>query len=142
MLGDAILYAARRATSTAIGTAIGNVERKATWMAVASVFLLSALVSGLILAYQFIATKVGSLSALGLISVACVLVGLICLSLPGIIERAERRRAAHNRNAASVATAVAGVDNGARQAVDHFRALRVVGAAFLFGLAAARRLKS
>ena len=101
--------------------------------------MLCALVSGLILAHEFIATKVGSLSALGLISVACVLVGLICLSLPGIIQRTQRRRAEHNRKAASVATAVAEVDNGAREAVDHFGALRVVGSAFLFGLAAARK---
>jgi hypothetical protein len=67
------------------------------------------------------------------------LIGLICLSLPGIIERVERRRAEHSRNAASVATAVAKVDNRAGGAVDHFGALRVVGSAFLFGLAAARK---
>jgi hypothetical protein len=138
MLGDAVLYAVRRATSTALE----SVERKAAWTAVAAVFLLCALVSALILAYQFVEPKVGSLSAVALVSVACLLVGLICLWLPGIIERVERRRAKVNRTAGPVATAAAAVDGGAGKGIDYFGALRVVGAAFLFGLAAARKLKS
>jgi hypothetical protein len=40
-----------------------------------------------------------------------------------------------------VSTAVAAVDEEAKEAVDYFGALRVVGAAFLFGMGAARRLK-
>jgi hypothetical protein len=137
VLGDAILYAVRRATSTAVE----NVERKAAWTAAASAFLLCALISALIVAYQFLEPRVGTVTAVALISATCLLIGGICLSLPSMIERAERRRAQAARNAAPVATAVAAVDEEAREAVDYFGALRVVGAAFLFGVGAARKLK-
>ena len=138
MLGDAILYAARRAASTAVE----NVSRKAGWIAGGSAFLLCGLISALILAYQVAEPKVGAVNAVGIISAACLLIGLICLSLPGIMERAERQRAETSSSISPVATAVATVDAEARQAVDYFGALRVVGAAFVFGLGAARRLKS
>ena len=137
MLGDAILYAVRRATSTAVE----NVERKAAWAAAASAFLLCALISALIVAYQFLEPRVGTVHAVALISAVCLLMGLICLLLPGMIERAERRRTEAERNAAPVATMVAAVNEEAREAVDYFGALRVIGAAFLFGLGAARKLK-
>jgi hypothetical protein len=137
MLGDAVLYAARRATSSAIE----NVERKAAWAAAASVFLLCSLISALIVAYQFLEPRVGTVNAVALISAGCLLTGLICLWLPGMIGRAERRRAQAARNAAPIATTVAAVDGEAREAVDYFGALRVVGAAFLFGVGAARKLK-
>ena len=136
MLGDAILYAVRRATSTAVE----NVERKAAWAAAASAFLLCALISALIVAYQFLEPRV-AVHAVALISAVCFLMGLICLLLPGMIERAERRRTEAERNAAPVATMVAAVNEEAREAVDYFGALRVIGAAFLFGLGAARKLK-
>ena len=45
------------------------------------------------------------------------------------------------RQTSPVATTVAVVDEEAKEAVDYFGALQVVGAAFLFGLGAARRLK-
>jgi hypothetical protein len=67
MLGDAILYAVRRATSTAVE----NVERKFAWTATAGVFLLCALVSALIVAYQVLETRVGTLNAVALISAVC-----------------------------------------------------------------------
>jgi hypothetical protein len=89
VLGYAILYAVRRATSTAVE----NVERKAAWAAAASAFLLCALISALIVAYQFLEPRVGTVHAVALISVACLLIGLICLLLPGMIERAERQGA-------------------------------------------------
>jgi hypothetical protein len=137
MLGDAVLYAASRATSTAID----NVSRKAAWAATAGAFLLCALVSALIVAYWFVEPKVGTVNAVAIISATCLLIGLFCLSLPNLIERAERRRAAAIRNASPVATTVAAVDEEAKQAVDYFGAAQVVGAAFLFGLGAARKLK-
>jgi hypothetical protein len=138
VLGDAILYAVRRATSTAVE----NVERKAAWTAVAGAFLLCALISSLNVAYQFLEVRVGTLNAVALISAACLLIGLFCLMLPGMMERAERERAQATRTTSPVATTVAAVKEEAKQAVDYFGALRVVGAAFLFGLGAARKLKS
>jgi hypothetical protein len=136
MLGDVVLYAANRATSTALE----NVSRKAAWTAAASAFLLCSLVSALLGAYWLIEPRVGTGNAVAIISGACLLTGLICLSLPSLIERTERRRAAAERDASPVATTVAAVDEEAKQAVDYFGALQVVGAAFLFGLGAARKL--
>ena len=138
MLGDAILYAARRVTSTAIE----NVERKAAWAAAASAFLMCALVSALIVAYQFLEPRISVVNSVAAVSAACLLVGLICLSLPNAIERAERHRTEAERKAAPAVAAVATVDQEARSALDYFGALRVVGAAFLFGLGAARKLKN
>ena len=137
MLGDAILYAARRATSTAVG----NVERKVAWTAAAGALLLCALVAALLVAFQLLEPKVGVSNAVALISVACLLIGLFCLSLPNRIDRAQREQAKASSSASPVATTAAAIDEEAKQAVDYFGALRVVGAAFLFGLGAARKLK-
>ena len=60
------------------------------------------------------------------------------MSVPAMIERAEARK---RDKGSAVATAAAAVDQEAKQAVDYFGAMQVVGTAFLFGLGAARRLK-
>jgi uncharacterized membrane protein YdcZ (DUF606 family) len=137
MLGDAVLYAARRATSTAIE----NVSRKAAWTSVAAGFFLCALVSALFVAYRFLEPRIGAVNSVAAISAVCLLMGLVCLSLPSMIERAERRRLSAERSASPVATTVAAVDEEAKQAVDYFGAVQLLGAAFLFGLGAARKLK-
>lgn len=136
MLGDAVLYAASRATSTAIG----NVSRRAAWTAAAGAFLLCSLVSALIVVYWLVEPRVGTVTAVAIISGACLATGIICLSLPGMIERVERRARA-NGNASTAATTVAAVDEEAKRAADYLGAVEVVGAAFLFGLEAARELK-
>jgi hypothetical protein len=134
MLGDAVLYAASRATSTAIE----NVSRRATWTALAAAFLLCGLVSALILAFWLAEPRIGPLNAAGAIVIGCLILGLVCLSMPWVIERIED---AGKRRRSPVATTVAVVEDEAKEAVDYFGALQVVGAAFLFGLGAARRLK-
>jgi hypothetical protein len=134
MIGDAVLYAASRATHTAIE----NVSRRVTWMAISGVFLIAAMVLAIIAAYMVAEPRFGPLAAIGIIAGGCVLAGLISMSVPVIIEKAEARR----RNKGSpVSTAVAVVDDEAKQAVDYFGALQVVGTAFLFGLGAAQRLR-
>jgi hypothetical protein len=134
MIGDAVLYAASRATHSAIE----NVSRRVTWMAISGVFLIAAMVLAIIAAYMIAEPEFGQLGAIGIIAGGCVLAGLISMSVPVIIEKAEARR----RNKGSpVSTAVAAVDEEAKQAVDYFGALQVVGTAFLFGLGAARRLR-
>ena len=133
MIGDAVLYAAR-----ATSIAIENVSRWVVWTAVASIFLLCALFSALILVYQLAEPKVGAVAAVALISAGCLLIGLACLALPGLIERVERQRGKADRNAEPVAAAVAAaVGEEPNRAV----ALQVVSAAFLLGLGVARRLK-
>ena len=134
MIGDAVLYAASRATHSALE----NVSRRLTWMAISGVFLVAAMVLAIIAAYMVAEPRFGPLAAIGIIAGGCVLAGLISMSVPVIIEKVEARR----RNKGSpVSTAVAAVDEEAKQAVDYFGALQVVGTAFLFGLGAARRLR-
>lgn len=134
MLGDAVLYAASRATSTAID----NVSRRATWVAAAAAFLICGLVFALVLAFWLAEPQVGALRAAGAIAAACIIVGVCCLSMPWMIERIEHMR---RRPSSPVAATVAVVDEEAKEAIDYFGALQVVGAAFMFGLGAARRLK-
>jgi hypothetical protein len=134
MLGDAVLYAASRATHSAIE----NVSRRVTWMAVAGVFLTAAMVLAIIAAYMVAEPKFGSLITIGMIAGVCVLAGLVSLSVPVLIEKAEARR---RTKSSPMSTAVAAVDQEAKEAVDYFGAMQVVGTAFLFGLGAARRLR-
>ncbi len=134
MLGDAVLYAASRATSTAIE----NVSRRATWTAIAAAFLIGGLVFALIFAFWLAEPMVGALHAAGAIAIACLVVGVCCLMVPSLIERIERMR---RRQISPVAATAAVAEEEAKEAVDYFGAMQVVGAAFLFGLGAARRLK-
>lgn len=134
MLGDAVLYAASRATHTAID----NVARRLTWAAIGGVFLFAALVLALAALYLVIEPRFGALRSIGGIAAGCAIVGLFSLLMPWLIERAEVQK----RNQGSpVANAVAAVDQEAKGVVDYFGALQVVGTAFLFGLGAARRLR-
>ena len=108
------------------------------WTAAAGALLLCALVAALLVAFQLLEPRVGVSNAVALISVAWV--GLFCLSLPNRIDRAHREQAASS-TASPVATTAAAIVEEAKQAVDYFGVVRVVGAAFLFGLGAARKLK-
>lgn len=126
MIGDPILYAVQRATSTAVG----NVERKVAWTAAAGALLLCHLVAALVVVYQLLEPRVGISNTVALISVACLLIGLFCQSLPNRLDRAKRGQAKANSSASPVATTTAAMDEEAKQAVDYFGAVRVVGAAF------------
>jgi hypothetical protein len=134
MIGDAVLYAASRATHSAID----SVSRRMTWMAVAGVFLTAAMVLAIIAAYMVAEPRFGALQSIGIIAGGCILAGLISLSVPAMIEKIEARR---RTKSSPMSTAVSAVDEEAKQAVDYFGAMQVVGTAFLFGLGAARRLK-
>lgn len=134
MIGDAVLYAASRATHSAIE----NVSRRVTWTAIAAAFLLIALVLAIIATYLFAEPRLGPMQAVLLLAAGCAMAGIVSLSVPWMIEKAEERRRAH---ASSVAAAIATVDEEAKEAVDYFGALQVVATAFLFGLSAARRLR-
>ena len=134
MIGDAVLYAASRATHSALD----NVSRRVTWIAIAGVFLIAAMVLAIIAAYMLAEPRFGSLHAIAMIAGVCVLVALVSMSVPAMIEKAEARK---RDKGSPVATAAAAVDAEAKQAVDYFGAMQVVGTAFLFGLGAARRLK-
>jgi quinol-cytochrome oxidoreductase complex cytochrome b subunit len=76
MIGDAVLYAASRATHSALE----NVSRRVTWTAIAAVFLLAAMVLAIIAAYLVAEPKFGTLRAIGMLAGACALVGILALS--------------------------------------------------------------
>jgi len=134
MLGNALLYAASRATSSAVD----NISRYAVWVVAASAFLLCGLVFGLLVAFWILEPEVGALNAAGLIAIGCAVIGLICLAIPGVVSWVQRvRKPAESPVAATVAV----VDEEAREAVDYFGALQVVATAFMLGLGTARRLK-
>ena len=105
---------------------------------ISGVFLIAAMVLAIIAAYMVAEPRFGPLAAIGIIAGSCVLAGLISMSVPVVIEKIEARR--RNKGSA-MSTAVAAVEEEAKQAVDYFGALQVVGTAFLFGLGAARRLR-
>jgi len=134
MIGDAVLYAASRATHSAVE----NVSRRVTWTAVGAAFFLATLVLALVAAYLLLRPALGSLGAVVVLAGACCLIGIGALYMPAMIERAEERA---RGNGTPVANAVAAVDEEAHEAVDYFGALRMVSAAFLFGLGAGRRLR-
>lgn len=134
MIGDAVLYAASRATHSAIE----NVSRRLTWAAIAGVFLLAAFVLAVVALYLVLEPQFGQLRSIGIIAGGCTMVGVVCLSMPWLIERAEARR---RDQGSPVANAVAAVDQEAKDVVDYFGAMQVVATAFLFGLGAARRLR-
>ena len=134
MIGDAVLYAASRATHSALE----NVSRRLTWTVISGAFLFAAMVLAIIAAYMVAEPRFGPLAAIGIIAAGCVLAGLISMSVPMMIDKVEARR---RDKGSPMSTAVAAVDEEAKQAVDYFGALQVVGTAFLFGLGAARRLR-
>jgi hypothetical protein len=134
MIGDAVLYAASRATYSAID----SVSRRMTWMAASAVFLIATMVLAVIAAYMLAEPKFGALPAIGMIAGVCLLAGLFSMSVPAIIDKIEASR---RSKSSAMSTAAATVDEEAKQAVDYFGAMQVVGTAFLFGLGAARRLR-
>jgi hypothetical protein len=134
MIGDAVLYAASRATHSAFE----NVSRRLTWAAIGAVFMIAALVLALYAAFLAIEPRFGPLQAAGIVAGGCALAGILAMSVPWLIDKTESRRRA---GASPMQTAVTAVDDEAKQAVDYFGALQVVGTAFLFGLGAARRLR-
>jgi hypothetical protein len=134
MIGEAVLYAASRATHSAIE----NVTRRIAWTGAALLFLIAAFTLAVVLAFWLLQPILGDVHAAAAISAVCLMLALICLSMPWLIDRIER---ALRRRASAVATTVAAVDEEAKEAVDYFGAVRLVSAAFLFGMEAARRLR-
>jgi len=134
MIGNAVLYAASRATHNAVE----NVSRRVTWTAIGAAFFIATLVLVLFAAYLLLRPGLSALGAAAVLAGACCLIGIVALYVPLMVEKAEER----NRTSGTpMANAVAAVDDEAHEAVDYFGALRMVSAAFLFGLGAARRLR-
>lgn len=134
MLGDALLYAASRATSSAVD----SISRHIIWYIIAAIFLICGLVYSLIVAFWLLEPRFGALHAGAIIAAGCAAVGLICLVVPSAVTRLQRSDAA---DASPVSATIAAVNEEAAEAVDYFGALQVVGTAFMLGLHTARKLK-
>ena len=134
MIGDAVLYAASRATHSAVE----NVSRRVTWTGIGVAFFIATLVLVLVAAYLLLRPGLGSLGAVAALAGACCLIGIAALYVPMMIDKAEERS---RPSGTPVTNAVAAIDEEAHEAVDYFGALRMVSAAFLFGLGAGRRLR-
>lgn len=134
MIGEAVLYAASRATHAAIE----SLSRRLTWVAIAVLFLVTAFVLGIIALYMLLEPHLGALRSVGIIAGGSALIGVLSLSMPWIIDQIEARK---REQGSAVAHAAAAVDQEAKDAVDYFGALQIVSTAFLFGLGAARRLR-
>ena len=83
MIGDAVLYAASRATHNALE----NVSRRLTWTAIAVVFLLASFILAMIALYIVLEPHFGALHSIGMIAGGCVLLGNL-LPLNAVDDRA------------------------------------------------------
>ena len=135
MLGNLFLYAANRATYGGVG----NVARKVTWSALAIALLLAGAVLSLVVAFIALDASVGAESAAVILAAACVVAGLVCLSMPHVLDKMDA--AVKPAEIPTLVETSAVVHDEMTQAVDYFGALRVVASAFLLGFGAAKQLK-
>lgn len=134
MIGQAVAYAASRATEGAIE----SVSRRLFWWLAAALFFVGGLAFGLVATYWYLAPRYGSFEAAALIAAGCLCAALIALCIPPIVNWISRLF----RRPQDIATATAEVvQEEAREAVDYFGAAKVMATAFMFGLGAARRLR-
>lgn len=135
MLGNLFLYAANRATHGAVG----NVARQASWGGLAAFLMLAGAIFSLVVAFVVLDARVGAASASVIIAAGCFVAGLVCLSMPQLLDWMETKPKSTTAEAIVDTSAV--VHEEMTQAVDYFGAVRVVASAFLLGLNAARQLK-
>ncbi len=133
MIGDAVLYAANRAT----GDAVAKVSRSIGWYAAGVLMLIVA--AGLVLTAIFwlLQSELGSVAAALVIAGAVGLLGGASLAVPSLIaakEKADEQREAE-------VSPLADVSEEASQAVDYFGAARVLLTAFVLGISAGRTVK-
>lgn len=135
MLGNLFLYAANRASNGAVG----NVARQASWGGFAVFLLLAGAIFSLVVAFVVLDARLGAASAGVIVAAGCFVAGLICLSMPQLLDWLETKPKPTPTEA--IAETGAAVHEEMTQAVDYFGAVRVVASAFLLGLNAARQLK-
>jgi apolipoprotein N-acyltransferase len=134
MIGDIFLYAANRATQSAVG----NVARKASWAGFAVFLLLVGTVFALIVMFWMLNSVYNAPTAGAIIAAGCFIIGLICLLMPGFLDWLETKA---KKPVPAAQEAVNAVQEEVAEAVDHFGPIRVVGSAFMLGLGIARSMK-
>jgi hypothetical protein len=135
MLGNIFLYAANRATQGAVG----NVARQASWGGFAVFLLLTGTIVSLMVGFWLLEAQFGAPTAGAIIAGGCFAVGLICLSVPHLLDLLDER--AKPKPADALTEGAAAVQHEMTEAVDYFGSIQVVSSAFLLGFNAARQLK-
>jgi hypothetical protein len=134
MLGQLLAYAASRATSDAVE----GISRRIVWSVAGGVVLVLGLVFGVIALFMYLQARMTPIEAAVAIAAGCVIVALVCFSIPGIVNAIARAR---HRQQDPVTETVAAVQEETREAVDYFGPLKVMASAFMVGFGAARQLR-
>ena len=98
--------------------------------------LLAGGVFALVVAFMALEHRVGGESAAVILAALCIVAGLVCLSMPQVLNKFEA--AAAPTEPATLAETSADVHEEMTQAVDYFGAIRVVASAFRLGFGAAK----
>ena len=138
MLSNVAMFVANRATHGAVD----SITRWASWGAVAVLFCICASVFGVIALFLVLLPVYGAVMAACLIAAGSLVLGLVCLSVPPLLDLHERRAAERKRaEAGSVASTVEAVNVETGAAVDYFGPLQVVASAFLVGMKTGQQLR-
>jgi hypothetical protein len=141
MLSYLFKYAATRVA----GDAVDGIARRAVWGALAFIFLLTAFVLGLMIAFWTFEPIYGAIPTAAAIAAVCAALALLAACVPAIADWRRRRAEAAAKAASSapgpVYEAASAVKEETEAAADYFGAVQVVASAFLFGLGAARQIR-
>ncbi|MCB1506606.1 MAG: hypothetical protein KDJ47_16645 [Hyphomicrobiaceae bacterium] len=138
MIVDAATYVTDRIAASAAESAADRVGPKVIWGVAIVMFGVAGLVFGLSALHTYLASIYGSLHAALAIAGACTLLALTLLVVPWAFRKASR---ASSENGADTQSALAAVDEEARDAIDYFGAAKVLATAFMFGFSAARKIR-
>ncbi len=138
MISEVVGYAASRATSGAVE----SISRRAAWYVAGGVVLLFGLFFAVLAVFWIIEPYYGPIQAAVLVASACLVAGLACFVIPGIVQFVQRKRVkVQSASTSVVEETLEAVNTEAAEAVDYFGPLKVMATAFMFGLGAAKQLR-
>jgi hypothetical protein len=138
MISEVVAYAASRATSGAVE----NISRRAGWFALGGVVLLFGMFFAVLAAFWIIEPYYGMVQSAALVASACLVLGLLCFVIPGMVQAIQLRRAKQKiADGPPVNETLEAVNVEAAEAVDYFGPLRVMATAFMLGMSAAKQLR-
>jgi Putative Actinobacterial Holin-X, holin superfamily III len=138
MLSEVVAYAASRATSGAVD----SISRRAGWFAAGGVVLLFGFFFAVLAAFWMIEPQFGPVQSAVLVATTCLVFGLLCFIIPGVVQVVQRRRAKEKiATGPPVNETLEAVNTEAAEAVDYFGPLKVMATAFMLGVSAAKQLR-
>ena len=139
MLNSLFAYAATRVA----GNVVDGIARRAVWGSLAAVLFLTSFVLALMIGFWTFEPVYGAVPTATAIATGCAAMAVLALAVPAFSEWRKRSAAtADNVESSAISEAVSAVDEETVAAVDYFGAIQVVASAFMFGLGAARQLRS